>query len=92
MISQYNRMQNPEPIHRMDTLIWKRIRCEGFIVSDDSKKYSAAALQTFSALLQQGKLTYRETVSQGIQSAPKAFVDMLKGGNFGKAVVKVADL
>ena len=36
-----------------------------------------------------GKLRYRETVREGIESAPQALVDVLHGGNFGKMVVKL---
>lgn len=37
----------------------------------------------------QGKLKYRETVTEGFENMFNAFTDMLKGGNFGKAIVKV---
>jgi len=94
MISQYNQMNSSktDPIYRLDTLIWKRIRAEGFIVSDDSKTYSKPALAAFTKLLQEGKMLYRESVTDGIENTPKAFVDMLQGKNFGKAVVKVGDV
>ena len=38
-----------------------------------------------------GELTYRQTVTEGIENMPAAFIDMLKGGNIGKAVVQVAE-
>ena len=40
-------------------------------------------------LLAQGALKYRETISQGLESAPEAFVGLLKGKNFGKQLVKL---
>jgi NADPH-dependent curcumin reductase CurA len=92
MISQYNRPDNPEPIYGLALLISKRIRMEGFIVSDNLTQYAMDGLSTFSGLIKDGKMKYRETVTDGIENAPKAFVDMLEGRNLGKAVVKVADL
>jgi NADPH-dependent curcumin reductase CurA len=92
MISQYNRSSDPEPIYNASNIIWKKLKLEGFIVSDDIPKYGDEALKAFSKLLQQGKLIYKETVTEGIEKLPQAFVDMLQGKNFGKAVVKIADL
>jgi len=38
-----------------------------------------------------GKLTYRETIATGLESAPEAFLGLLKGKNFGKQLVKLSD-
>ena len=65
MISQYNRPTNPEPIYGLGFLITKRIRMEGFIVSDDLNKYAPEATKTFGSLLREGKLQCRETVTEG---------------------------
>jgi len=92
MISQYNRAHDPEPIYGLATVISKRIRIEGFIVSDEMNKYAVDATKAFGSLLREGKLKYRETVTDGIENTPRALVEMLQGKNFGKAVVKVADL
>jgi len=91
-ISQYNLTGKPDPVYNLASIISKRVRMEGFIVSDDSPKYALEAIKTFSGLLREGKLKYRESVTVGIENLPKAFVDMLQGKNFGKAVVKIADL
>jgi len=92
MISQYNRPQDPEPLYNLQTVLWKKIRFEGFIVTDDAPKYSADCIKAFSKLLAEQKIQYKESVTNGIENAAHAFVDMLEGKNFGKAVVKVADL
>ena len=42
--------------------------------------------------LHAGKLKYHETIVDGFENAPTAFIDMLKGGNIGKQLVKVSDL
>lgn len=39
--------------------------------------------------IQEGKIKYHETITQGFENQPKAFVEMLRGKNTGKAVVKV---
>lgn len=92
MISQYNRPDDQEPIFNIANIIGKKIRLEGFIVSDDALTYKDAAIKTFTKLLQEGDLKYKEHVTVGIEKLPHAFVDMLIGKNFGKAVVKIADL
>jgi len=92
MISQYNRPDDLEPIYNISQVIGKKIRFEGFIVSDDIPKYKDDAIKAFTKLLQAGQLKYKETVTEGIEKLPHAFVDMLQGKNFGKAVVKIADL
>ena len=47
------------------------------------------ALTELAGLVAQGKLKYRESVAQGIESVPQAFMGMLKGANFGKQLVKM---
>jgi NADPH-dependent curcumin reductase CurA len=92
MISQYNRGADPEGIFGLTQVIQKRIRFEGFIVSDDAPKYAMPCIKAFTKLLVEGRLKYKEDVTVGIEKTAQAFVDMLQGKNFGKAVVKVADL
>jgi NADPH-dependent curcumin reductase CurA len=87
----YSRTQNPEGIHNLGLLISKRIKLQGFLVRDHLVEYGAQSAATFSALLSSGKMKCKETITEGIQNAPKAFVDMLNGKNFGKAIVRVAD-
>ena len=48
------------------------------------------ALRELGSWLAEGKLKYRETIAQGIESAPRAFVGLLKGENLGKQLVKLA--
>ena len=47
-------------------------------------------MKRFGGLVATGKLKYRETVAEGLESAPQAFMGLLKGENFGKLVVKIA--
>ena len=39
--------------------------------------------------MQSGAITYRETIAEGLENAPAAFISLLKGGNFGKQLVRV---
>jgi NADPH-dependent curcumin reductase CurA len=72
----------------MRIFLVRRIKVEGFIVSDHPKIWPQA-LAEIGGLVASGRLKYRETVRQGLDSAPQALVDLLRGGNFGKMVVKL---
>ena len=45
-----------------------------------------------SGYIRDGRVKYRESITEGIENAPQAFLDMLGGGNFGKTLIKTADL
>ncbi|MEM9171526.1 MAG: NADP-dependent oxidoreductase [Pseudomonadota bacterium] len=91
MIADYNASRDDMPAgpRGMTTLIGRNATLQGFIVSNYPQ-----AVPKWQALctrwLTEGKLTYRETVSEGLESAPDAFIGMLKGVNRGKQIVKVA--
>ncbi len=61
---------------------------QGFIVSDFSDKFPAGVRQ-LAEWLQQGKLTHTETVREGFDHIPRAFLDLFEGKNKGKMVVKI---
>lgn len=90
-ISQYN-LENPEVGPRfLWNLITKRARIEGFLVFEFADRHAEALVQ-MGEWVQQGKLKYRETIAEGgIAAAPAAFISMLKGGNIGKQLVKIAE-
>ena len=69
-------------------LIWNEVKVEGFIVSRWSARFGEG-VQGMVRWIKEGKLKYRETVTEGFENMFKAFVDMLNGGNTGKTVVKV---
>ncbi|OKL58577.1 hypothetical protein UA08_06202 [Talaromyces atroroseus] len=94
MISQYNLPADQKyPIKTLGALVSKRVRMQGFLVNDPDfgPKYLKERNERISEWLAEGSIVCKEDVSYGIDSAPTAFVDMLAGKNFGKAVVKVAD-
>ncbi len=90
-ISQYN-LEKPEFGPRLLwQLIVKRARVEGFLVSEFADRYEEG-LHQMAEWLKTGKVKYRETIVEGIENAPMAFIGMLKGENIGKQLVKVSDL
>ncbi|NML48313.1 NADP-dependent oxidoreductase [Ramlibacter sp. G-1-2-2] len=87
MIAGYD--GQPIPMAYPQLLLTNRIKLQGFIVSEHMEVWPQA-LQELGQLVGSGKLRPRESVAQGLESAPEAFLGMLKGKNFGKQVVKVA--
>ena len=65
-----------------------RIQLRGFICSDHLDLWRPA-LKELGTLVHEGKLKYRESIAQGLENAPKAFIGLLKGQNFGKQLVKL---
>jgi len=89
-ISQYN-LEKPEMGPRwLWALITKQARAEGFLVFQFADRYEPA-LREMAQWVKEGKLKYHETITEGIENAPRAFIGMLKGENIGKQLVKVAD-
>ena len=86
MISGYNGV--PIPITQPQLFLMSRIKMEGFIVSEHMEVWPEA-LKELGTGVATGKLKYRETVAQGLQAAPEAFLGLLKGKNFGKQLVKL---
>ena len=60
----------------------------GFVLLDHGAK-APAALKELATWYQEGKLSYRENVTQGLENAPQALADLYKGVNTGKQLIKV---
>ena len=88
LISQYNATQ-PYGVKNFQSILTNRIKVQGFIVSDRMELW-AKALPELIGWVAGGKIKYRETVAHGLENAPKAFIGLLKGENFGKQLVKLA--
>lgn len=69
-------------------MIYKDLKMEGFIVWRWISSWSEGIRKNLE-WLKQGKLKYRETIVEGFENTPKAFIDVLKGKNIGKMIVKV---
>lgn len=90
MISSYNDKE-PQPGPRgMTVIIGRRLKIHGFIVSDHPDACQEYVTKA-TGWVKEGKLIYRESVAEGVENAPQAFIDMLKGGNIGKQIVQLAD-
>lgn len=76
------------PIRNARLLLLNRITLRGFIVTEHME-FWPQGLTELGLLVAQGKLKYRETVAQGLASAPQAFKGLLQGHNFGKQLVKL---
>ena len=72
----------------LGVLIGNRVKMQGMIVFDWKDRYPEG-VQALAGHLAQGKLKYRESVVEGIENAPKGFLALLTGGNFGKQLVKL---
>ena len=78
----------PLPLANPSLILISRLKVQGFIVSEHMEVWPAA-LAELGNLVATGKLKPRESVAQGIQAAPEAFLGLLKGKNFGKQLVKL---
>jgi NADPH-dependent curcumin reductase CurA len=88
LISEYNATE-PYAYKSLRSVLVNRIKMQGMIVFDWKDRY-AEGIQTLAGHIAQGRLKYRESVVEGIENAPKGFIALLKGGNFGKQLVKLA--
>ena len=89
MVSQYNEATYP-PGPNLGFVVGRRVRIEGMLVFDKPERY--AEWRTLAApWVRDGSLRYRETVIDGLENAPEALRLVLRGGNFGKMLVRVAE-
>jgi len=87
-ISEYDETAS-HGVRHLRSLLVNRVRLQGFIISEHLDIWDAA-LADLSGWLIAGKLHYHETIAQGLDRAPAAFIGMLKGLNLGKQLVKLA--
>ena len=87
LISQYN-LTEPYGVKAFQSVLVNRIKVQGFIVSDRLELW-AKALPELAGWVASGKIKYRESVVEGLESAPRGLIALLKGGNFGKQLVKL---
>ena len=88
-ISQYNATAAEMGPRLFGTFVGKRVNMRGFIVTDFAQHYGPAMRQ-MGEWIASGKLKYREDIVVGIDKAPRAFIGLLRGENFGKLLVKMA--
>ena len=69
-------------------ILTKRLTLRGFIVTDFNDQAEAFA-RDVGSWIRDGKIKYKEDVVEGLQNAPRAFIGLLEGRNFGKLLVRV---
>ena len=89
-ISQYNLEKAGTGPRQLFQLISKRARAEGFLVSDFRQHYPEA-MSRMAAWIREGRLRYHEDIAEGIENAPRAFLDMMRGRNLGKQLVRISE-
>jgi NADPH-dependent curcumin reductase len=91
LIAHYNDTEAKPPkwaASLMRATLTKRLTFRGFIVSDFAARHGDF-LRDMSQWVREGKVKYKEFTTEGLDSAPEAFIGMLKGANFGKQLVRV---
>jgi NADPH-dependent curcumin reductase CurA len=87
LVSQYNAME-PYGVKNLREVFNRRVTVRGFVLSDHKElwpKASQALVDAYAA----GRLHYRESITEGLENAPQAFIDMLGGANIGKQLVRL---
>jgi NADPH-dependent curcumin reductase CurA len=93
LVSSYNATKLPDGPDRlsllMGNILIKRLKVQGFIIFDHYDSRYSEFVKDMSGWLSTGQIKYREQVVEGLESAPKAFIGLLEGQNFGKLVIHV---
>ncbi len=89
MISQYNATGEMYGVKNLIAAVGKSIRLEGFIVSNHFH-HLPEFLKDMSGWIAEGKIQWKETVDEGIENAPGAFLKLFRGENTGKMLVKLS--
>ncbi|MFI7073927.1 NADP-dependent oxidoreductase [Micromonospora sediminicola] len=88
MIAQYNATEPPAAPRNLALVIGKRLTLRGFLVGDHGH-LREQFVQEMAGWLRDGRLSYDETVIDGIEQAPEAFLGLLRGENLGKMLVRL---
>ncbi|MBW2961471.1 NADP-dependent oxidoreductase [Mesonia aestuariivivens] len=90
-ISQYNKDETATGPRVEGILIKKSVKMQGFTLQNDFGEKFNEGTKKLAQWLQEGKLNYEETIREGFEKVPQAFIDLFSGENKGKMVVKVAE-
>ncbi len=88
MISQYNDVEPTPGPTNLSSAIGKRIKIQGFIVTDYENR-NQEFYQNMRKWISEDKITWEETIVDGLENAPKAFISLFTGNKIGKVVVRV---
>ncbi|KAI9323663.1 hypothetical protein BX666DRAFT_1848190 [Dichotomocladium elegans] len=84
-------LEQPQGVCNLGLVVVKRLTIRGLTFLD-GLEWAEQFEQDVTMWLQEGKIKYRETITDGIEKTPEALLDVLQGRNFGKQLVRVADL
>jgi len=87
-ISTYNATEPPCAPHNLFRIVTNRLTMRGFIVTDHTDRHPAF-VRDASGWIGEGRLKWRETIVDGIEAAPAAFIGLFSGANFGKMLVRL---
>jgi NADPH-dependent curcumin reductase CurA len=87
MIADYNAKER-YGVRNLIAAVGSRIKLQGFIISDHFDVWPEALTQ-LAQWVKEGKIKYRETITQGLENAPAAFIGLFRGENFGKQIIKI---
>lgn len=87
MVSQYNATES-YGVRNLREIFNKRATLRGFLFSEFKSQWPAAMAELTAGYLE-GKIKYRESIVDGLENAPRAFIDMLAGSNIGKQLVRL---
>ncbi len=94
LIAQYNATELPPGPNRLPLLmrnvLTKRLLIRGFIVTDFAARFEDF-MRDVSQWVKEGRIKYREDIVEGLDNAPATLIGLLKGKNFGKQLVRVAE-
>ena len=88
MISQYNDVEPTPGPTNLSTAIGKRIKLQGFIVTDFTER-NPEFYDDMRQWITEGKIQWEETIVEGLENAPKAFIALFTGEKLGKIIVKI---
>jgi NADPH-dependent curcumin reductase len=93
LIAHYNATELPAGPNRvpqlMRAILVKRLTFRGFIVWDFAAQYPDF-LRDMTGWLREGRVKYREDITNGLENAPRELIGLLKGENFGKKIIRVS--
>jgi NADPH-dependent curcumin reductase CurA len=93
LIAHYNATDLPAGPNRvpqvMLSILVKRLTFRGFIVWDFASQFPSFQVE-MSTWLREGRIKYREDITEGLENAPRELIGLLKGENFGKKIIRIS--
>jgi len=87
-ISNYNDVEQQTGPSLLPIVVYKFLTIQGFLIGDHAVRFPGVTAQ-LSAWLKEGKITYSETILEGFDKLPEAFIGLFEGRNEGKMIVKI---